>query len=204
MDMISFGEFEKYFRVDNTSSEAVPDIYPGSSIISQHVNPHYSGKSYGRGIYRFHDFSKCDFWTKIVLSIFPEQRGKLFCFSYDWLGRQFAFDPNDHNTIHMVDIDQGEVLSMESSLENFHDVELVENSDDILAVGAFNDFFGANSSIATYQSVGYKKPLFLGGEDRRENREVIDMEVYWSIGAQLLDKIKPLAAGTRVDSIKLL
>ncbi len=201
--MISFDVFENTYQADNPSFEFVPEIYPNSSFLSRRINAIYSGKSYHRGLYRFHSFAKCDFWTNIAVSIFPEQKGKLFCFSYDWLGRQFALDPNDPNVIHMVDIDQGEVLSMQSSLENFHDVELVENADDIVAMAAFNDFFGEKGAIGVYQCVGYKTPLFLGGEDNRGNQEIIDMEVYWSIGAQILDKVRPLPDGTRISSINM-
>ncbi|WP_434798222.1 T6SS immunity protein Tdi1 domain-containing protein [Terrisporobacter vanillatitrophus] len=33
--------------------------------------------------------------------------------------------------------------------------------------------------------MGYKVPLFLGGEDDISNLEEIDMEVYWSVTGQL-------------------
>jgi hypothetical protein len=35
--------------------------------------------------------------------------------------------------------------------------------------------------------VGYKVPLFLGGEDEISNLDELDMEVYWSIIGQLMN-----------------
>ena len=37
--------------------------------------------------------------------------------------------------------------------------------------------------------VGYKVPLFLGGKDAISNYEETDMEVYWSISAQIISQI---------------
>jgi hypothetical protein len=48
------------------------------------------------------------------------------------------------------------------------------------------------------QCVGYKIPLFLGGEDGPDNFEISDLDVYWHITAQLIEKTKGLPIGTPV------
>ena len=58
------------------------------------------------------------------------------------------------------------------------------------------------SDLAFDQCAGYKVPLFLGGEDSIHNLELSDIEVYWSLMAQLRLATIDLAPGTRISEIE--
>ena len=49
--------------------------------------------------------------------------------------------------------------------------------------------------------VGYRIPLFLGGDDSLENMEVSDMEVYWDMTDQLWEAVKDLPEGTKIGNV---
>ncbi len=51
------------------------------------------------------------------------------------------------------------------------------------------------------ECVGYRKPLFLGGQDVIDNLEISDMEVYWSLCGQLLGRVRNLPNGARVGHL---
>ena len=44
-------------------------------------------------------------------------------------------------------------------------------------------------------------PLFLGGEDSLDTREVSDMEVYWDMTDQLWEAVKDLPEGTKIGNV---
>jgi hypothetical protein len=39
------------------------------------------------------------------------------------------------------------------------------------------------------ECIGYRVPLFLGGSDTVENLEKVDLDVYWHLHGQLIQKI---------------
>ena len=45
-----------------------------------------------------------------------------------------------------------------------------------------------SDEIGLEDCVGYKIPLFLGGNDEISNLEITDMEIYWGICGQLITK----------------
>jgi hypothetical protein len=49
-----------------------------------------------------------------------------------------------------------------------------------------------------FECVGYRKPLFLGGADNLTNVEMLDLDVYWTLTAQLIAKTRGLPAGTKI------
>lgn len=51
--------------------------------------------------------------------------------------------------------------------------------------------------------VGLKVPLFLGGTASVDNMEITDMELYWSLRAQLLMGTAHLPSGTAIDSVSI-
>jgi len=53
------------------------------------------------------------------------------------------------------------------------------------------------------QCVGYITPLFLGGQDEFENFEISDLEVYWAINGQILEKTRGLPDGARIGEMTL-
>lgn len=52
------------------------------------------GCTFERGLYRVHDPVSSVLASGWVNAAYPEFQGKLICFGFDWLGRQFALDPS--------------------------------------------------------------------------------------------------------------
>ncbi|MBJ7353947.1 MAG: DUF1851 domain-containing protein [Thermoleophilaceae bacterium] len=123
---------------------------------------------------------------------FPEFAQRVCPFGYDWLGRQFAVDSgrveDGQPQVLMLEPGTGEALEIPVDFAVLHDEELVEHSDAALASAFFRAWSEVNPDalpLLRSQCVGYKVPLFLGGNDTAENLEVSDIDVYWTICGQL-------------------
>jgi hypothetical protein len=90
-----------------------------------------------------HKLSELDKWNDIVTETIPYFKNKIFCFSYDWLGRQFALDftrsLESEPMILMLEPGTGEALEIPSTFLSFHEEELVEYQDAALAFEFFNE-----------------------------------------------------------------
>jgi hypothetical protein len=49
--------------------------------------------------------------------------------------------------------------------------------------------------------VGFRSPLFLGGQDSVDNLELTDLDVYWSLSGQLRLATQDLDEGTVIDEV---
>lgn len=168
----------------------------------------HGGASYSEGMYRIFTVVDMARWTEIALEQFPEFRGRVFCFGADWLGRIFALDfkrlDSSQFLVFMMEPGTGQVLEIPATFMQFHDHELVQRQDAALAASSYKRWLSSGGPQPTFQQcVGYKKPLFLNGEDDAPNLEIVDMEVYWSISAQLWLAVKDLPDGTRIGNIRI-
>jgi hypothetical protein len=148
------------------------------------------GRSFADGLYRVHTKNSAIESDALVRRAFPEFAGRLACFGYDWLGRQFATDAgrgaiNDPEVM-LFEPGTGEALEIPVPFSLFHDEELVDFTEEALAATFFDQWrrSGGGSPEVT-QCVGYKRPLFLGGGDTVDNLELADLDVYWTIMGQL-------------------
>lgn len=167
-------------------------------------------RSFNRGLYRLHSETsgrKADAWVAMLRS---DLRGQVFCFGYDWMGCQFALDAGrivgGEPQILCFDPATGDVYLVDQSFHEFHEVELIEGTNNGLAISAFDEWAEANPSAVPLdrtECVGQRHPLFLGGEDTLENSEVVDIEVYWVLQAQVLRQVNNLPDGTRISAVKV-
>jgi hypothetical protein len=89
-------------------------------------------------------------------------------------------------------------------MQDFHDCELVEEPEATVAYSFYQGWLTSGGGHPEYgQCVGYKQPLFLGGEDEVTNLAIVDLDVYWTLTAQLLRQVRASPAGTRVRSISI-
>lgn len=168
----------------------------------------FSGKTFGNGLYRIHKADEIVKWSDIISEMFPKFSNNILCFSYDWLGRHFALDyrrkKNNEPLILMLEPGTGEALEIPATFFEFHEEEIIEYQEEALAVSFFNQWKNINDElILPTQCVGYKVPLFIGGKDSIENLEISDMEVYWEICTQLINKVRNLPLGTSLKEIKI-
>jgi hypothetical protein len=132
-------------------------------------------------------------WTQTVESAFPSYRGRIACFGFDWLGRIFALDLRSEgaqSSVLMIEPGTGESFEIPTSFADFHNIELVEYAADALSKPFFDEWIaGGGESPRVTECIGYRVPLFLGGSDTVENLEKVDLDVYWHLHGQLIQKI---------------
>lgn len=168
-----------------------------------------SAASFGGGLYRVHTPELALEWTEKVEELFPAFRDRVMCFGYDWLGRQFALDSRRHDGSHHLTLlfepGTGEALEIPASIEDLHTEELVQHGDAALALDFYADWreaSGDDAYLGMGECVGYDIPLFLGGEDEVSNLSRIDMDVYWTLTAQLLHGTLQLPPGSTIRDVR--
>ncbi len=145
------------------------------------------GATFYNGLYRIFASGEIDKWTGIVEEAFPQAKGKIRIFGYDWLGRVFALNVAGGNVV-MLEPGTGQIFSVPDDIEDFHEYDVAEDSDDVLAGAFYRSWLEQNDNyeLKHDECVGYKVPLFMGGKDNVENLEAGDMEVYWEILSPLM------------------
>jgi len=185
-----------------SSGEAAPSM---DCAASEYLAK-YAGKSLCNGLYRVMEPADVERWGRKLGKTFPSFAGAITAFAVDWLGRVFALDSrrevNGKPGVTIFEPGTGHALEVPCDIESFHNEELVEFRDAALAETFFNDWARAGGLAPAYsQCVGYKQPLFLGGGDTVENLELIDIDVYWMISAQLILKLRNVVSGTAINVI---
>jgi hypothetical protein len=168
----------------------------------------FGGCTFERGLYRVHTESSATAATRLVVEAFPEFRDRVSCFGFDWLGRQFAVDSgrgvHGDPEVLMLEPGTGQGLEIPVSFSRFHDEELVDYTNEALAVEFFSEWLSVHggSAIGFDQCVGYRTPLFLGGRDDVANLELSDVDVYWTIMGQLRLQAMKLPSGTPISRVR--
>lgn len=153
-------------------------------------------------------FSTIDKYTILAEEYFSGLKGKIQVFAFDWLGRFFALDQrrinNERAEILLIEPGAGEAMEIPVGIEEFHNIELVDYADDSLARSLFIQWrLRCKVEIGYSECVGYRIPLFLGGKDSIENLEMVDLDVYFSLCAQLRNKTKSMRPGQTIKSISM-
>jgi len=205
--------FQETYKVTSVEVEDDQEILlPLPDLVGQTAYEHFlrnfSGASFNNGVYRVHQLKASAKWNREVQSAFPEFSKRIWCFGYDWLGRHFALDTGriegGQPQVLLLEPGTGEALEIPSDLMGFHENVLIEMADAAVASEGFKKWFsGQAAALKHSECVSYKVPLFLGGSDTPDNFEVSDMEVYWSICSQLLEKTRNLPPGTSIGSVKI-
>jgi len=124
------------------------------------------------------------------------------CFAYDWLGRQFAL----FEKAMILQFSAGvlEWVEIPADIKTFHNEILLDLAEPALAVNFYNAWLESGGKPPRYsECVGYKRPLFLGGDDWVENLEVIDMDVYWTVTAPMIAKARRVGVGGLIGKIEI-
>jgi hypothetical protein len=204
-----FNEFSITYKCDKVPqvglSPEPADLIKGIKGLNEFLVK-YSGCSFNEGLYRIHQIEQIRSWNQIVDKAFPDLNSQFFCFAFDWLGRQFAIDlrTKTDSKILLLEPGTGESLEIPKSFTDFHNIELIENPQAALALDFYKKWFQkCGKPLSHDKCVGYKKPLYLGGIDDLDNLEITDMEVYWDINSQLLNQVRNLPPGTKINKINL-
>lgn len=152
----------------------------------------YQGHSFGKGMYRLFRSEDVGKWAMIIDNAYPQFKKCFTLFAFDWLGRCFAIDLRKtahYGKVLMFEIGTADTLEIPSNFIDFHNTEIPMYHDACLASSFFLEWKKDNCDELLHdECVGYKIPLFLGGNDNLKNLEKIDMEVYWHVlSAAILD-----------------
>lgn len=166
------------------------------------------GKSFGRGIFKFHDTESGHASTAAVSAVFPHLAGAVGAFAVDWLGVQYcviaathtpsghaevvALDPFDLSTTPIVE--HGEFLGFLSSPMMLEQVQATLFDAWLAASG--------NDHVGWDRCAGVLQPAFLGGERTVATLEEQDLAVYWEITRQTADAAAPLREGEALDRLE--
>jgi hypothetical protein len=159
----------------------------------------YAGCSFGNGVYRLLDEDLGHRADAAVVSAFPQLRGRrILCFGYDWVGCILALSDvrtaDDEPMVVSFDLAIGSIVGTGIGFRELHDEEFVENPNGALSTEAFADWTRRHPEVLTFgrtRCVGHRIPLFLGGRDDEENEEVVEVEIHWTINAQLCAQVGP-------------
>jgi hypothetical protein len=163
----------------------------------------FGGCTFNGGLYRIHSPGSARLASEWVNAAYPEFQGKLVCFGFDWLGRQFALDPfrGSASDLEVLMLEPGtaEALEVPVPFSRFHDAGLEDYCDACLAPEFLAEWMATRQQPLRFtECAGYKVPLFLGGEDSTSNLEVSDTEVYWSLMGDLRVATRNLEPGTSI------
>lgn len=180
-----FEKFEEYFQVNYEREDSF-----GEGSVLQCLRSIYGGKDFGNGIYRIFDSNEAEVWKANVKSAYPEYTKDFEIVSCDWLGRCFGVLTEGEEAILMFEIGTADVLVIPCNLLDFHNNEITEYAEECLAESFFEEWMEIErKSLKHNQCVGYKVPLFIGGDDELDNLEVSDMDVYWNVCSQIKAKV---------------
>lgn len=204
-----FETFRNLFQPDEREDLTVVQASPKSGDLEvDQLLEQFGGRSFNQGMYRIISAGAVARWTERATDAFPRFVGRVTPFGLDWLGRLFALDSARHvqgvTAVVMLEPGTGQALEVPCGLVAFHDAELIQYGEEALAESFYKKWRatgGAAPHVA--QCVGYKKPLFLGGSDTTDNLELVKLEVYWEISAQLLNKTRDLPIGTNLNNISI-
>ncbi len=158
------------------------------------------GCSFDKALYRAMTPNSIEQWNQIIEFAFPDFDDRVQCFGYDWLGRIFAVDSGrleeGHPGVVMFEPGTGHALEIPCNIVTFHNKELIDYREEALAI-SFRNLWRVGGTAPSYEEcVGYRIPLFLGGEDTVDNLEITDLDVYWTLAGQIIRKTKGLPPGT--------
>ncbi|TIO10575.1 T6SS immunity protein Tdi1 domain-containing protein [Mesorhizobium sp.] len=200
-----FEIFRQNFAVDARLPSDGDDVSQDTRVAGlNELFASFGGASFKQGLYRIIRAQDMAAWNARVSLGFPEFSERITCFGYDWQGSAFAVDKQrleqGEPGVLMFEPGTGKALKIPANIQTFHEVQVIQNADAALAANIYADWREAGGAEPAYaQCIGYKRPLFLSGEDAIENMELSDLEVYWHLMGQLIAKVKGLPPGTPVN-----
>ena len=162
---------------------------------------HFEGRSFGGGVFKVVERADIPKWKEDILGLCLRRSEDGFrLFGYNWLGQFFAIDDQEGKG-HVIIIDTDTTAYTDMGFLEYLNDELPENPERSLHVTQYGEWVASHGPVDPGECVGYKVPLFLGGDDSPDNMEVIDMDVYWTMTGQLWRAYLGLPEGTKIGNV---
>jgi hypothetical protein len=206
-----FLKFDSHFARDPFGAEAF-ELRPGT--MAKIYPPlrsffaRYGGQSFNNGLYRVIGPSTMDDAGDFVSYAFPRVRERAKCFAYDWTGRIFALDAarSHHGEPQMIvfEPDHGSAFEASCNLADFHNVELPECPNQILAANHHAEWLAKGGAVPKpNECVYFNIPLFLGGQSSVDEMTICNVDVHWHILKQVIKSTAHLPPGSRIGKIPI-
>ncbi|MGC3993922.1 MAG: hypothetical protein QM779_07430 [Propionicimonas sp.] len=154
----------------------------------------YCGRSFNEGVLRFHDAQTGPNYRELCFEAFPELAtvdADADVLAFDWHGRQYvtaAVAGTPDVQVLILDVCAGTIERL-AGVAEFAAVLKLDNMRDFFD-GDFYDQWRAavgrpDGQLGFSDCVEFTVPLYLGGPETVENLQLIDLDVSWTIGAQL-------------------
>ncbi len=162
---------------------------------------------YLNGLYTIVTRDEASRLTKLAESIFPMASGKIAVYAVDWMGRLFATDTSTPDsigaaTVACFDFAEPSSFTTQANFEDFHNVVAIDMMAELFNMEQFTQWTSKNAPPNDETScIGYKVPLFLGGQDNQDNMERMDRSVYLHMLSELWSSATNLPSGSVVNQI---
>jgi hypothetical protein len=165
-----------------------------------------AGTAFGDGIVRVHSGASARRASGLIAEAFPDFPEEFQAIAQDWMGRQFAVGAQPgmryYQQVLLFEPASGEAFEIDSDIPSLLNTEFVSDPVTYLAADLFADWrLAGGPSVEPNECVGFRVPLFLGGEGSVENLEIMDLEVYWSLVGQLRSGTRELPPGSSITEI---
>ncbi|MEV4704016.1 T6SS immunity protein Tdi1 domain-containing protein [Actinoplanes sp. NPDC049316] len=190
-----FERFRGVFRPDGAGS---PEPFPSASGLDlpglRELAAECSGRTFGDGMVRVHAEAGSRLSSRLITEAFPEFAAASFlAVAQDWTGRQYAVGTrpgtSHHGQVLLFEPATGDSFETDVDVPALLNEEFVSDPDTYLAGDLFAEWRSRDGrALQPHQCVGFKVPLFLGGEGSVDNLEMVDLDVYWSILGQLRNR----------------
>lgn len=208
-----FEKFKDYFSAGTiqTGSDEREDI--GVSMLNSEPNlaaffRELGGISFGRGLYRTLKIAEIEAYIERTVLAFPDYRGRIFPFGYDWLNRVYCLDIGNGDVpkscllfSHLSD----EVLRIPAGIVEFHNDIIINDGNEIFDADMFDNFLirEERNMLGRSECAGIIVPLFLGGEYSISNMDLFDTSIDWETMAQILVQTRASRINEKIQSVSL-
>jgi hypothetical protein len=179
-----FTRFGARFRADDEQRKAATAADSAADPLTR-LRTLFGGKSFGGGLYRIYSQADAAIATQRVEAAYPDVKGRIEVFAFDWLNRIYALDAGRQSDgqpqVMMFSLFSGEVLDAPVGLVAFHDHSLANSSDQLLDAPLFRKFLQLKGlkRIGWDQVVTMAQPLAEGGAFEVGNFELGNTQADW-------------------------
>ena len=202
--------FDELLRKFASAGREPAHVDSACALLSEKVDGYASlsgllrGRSLGNGQMRLLGSISEPVARQAAAAAFPEFAARARPVAQDWLGRFYAVDAGTtrRNLMLLLEPGSGEAFEIDDSFQRFFERTLVDEWDEFMEADLWAGYLrGGGQPPTAEQCVGFRVPLFMGGQGTPQNLELTDLTVYWAICGQLRLSLMGHAPGTPINRL---
>lgn len=191
-NLLNFFGTQKYYRTLGSEYETLLE--------------ELGGTQFAKGLFTIIDKRAIGEWENRVFGMFPSFKEIVKVFAYDWRGRCFTVGVSNEfkNCVLIFDPGAAEIHEIPFALLDFLNKVIPGATKECLDSDLFIKWYKKEKGdLLKSQCVGFKIPMFLGGENTLSNIEISDIDVYWYLMTQIFEQIQDLEEGTTINNFTI-